>query len=317
MKLWSGAPASATIFVDQNGVAPYDASTIATADGHNTSFTYPVSTPVTVGEVTVPAGYTATIACGRDPRSPIPAARSRSPLRLPAATLTCTVTNIIVPALDRPRRQALGRGARLGDDLRRPGRSGAVRRVDNRDRRRGQRLVRLCGLDARQRRRDDRSDRLHGDDRLRPGGPAGLHGRPVPGHAPARRGRHAHLHDHEHAADLDRARGQGVGRRARLDDDLRRSERCRAVRRRDGRDRDGDNASFDYPVSTPVTVGERRFRPATRRRSPAARTRPAALHGRPVPGHRSGRRRRHAHLHDHEHAADLDRARRQALGRHA
>ena len=30
---WDGPPASATIFVDQDGVAPFNASTVATADG--------------------------------------------------------------------------------------------------------------------------------------------------------------------------------------------------------------------------------------------------------------------------------------------
>ena len=56
IKNWSGTPTSATIFVDENGVAPFDASTVATADGDNASFTYPVSTPAFVGETAVPTG---------------------------------------------------------------------------------------------------------------------------------------------------------------------------------------------------------------------------------------------------------------------
>ena len=65
VKNWVGAPASATIFVDQNGTAPYDASTVATASGASASFDYPVSTSVRVGETTVPTGYSATIDCGQ------------------------------------------------------------------------------------------------------------------------------------------------------------------------------------------------------------------------------------------------------------
>ena len=65
VKHWVGVPGSATIFVDQNGTAPYDASTVATASGVSASFDYPVSTPVRVGEMTVPTGYTATIDCGQ------------------------------------------------------------------------------------------------------------------------------------------------------------------------------------------------------------------------------------------------------------
>ena len=93
MKQWDGAPASATIFVDQDGVAPYDAETIATADGDSASFDYPVSTPVNVGEQTVPAGYTATIDCGQGPQ---PYTGGAFPVTAPAdegATLTCTITN--------------------------------------------------------------------------------------------------------------------------------------------------------------------------------------------------------------------------------
>ena len=93
-KQWDGAPSSTTIFVDQNGVAPFDASTVATADGHNTSFDYLPGTAVFVGETTpVPAGYAATIQCG----TALPQPYSGGPFAVtapgPGATLTCTITN--------------------------------------------------------------------------------------------------------------------------------------------------------------------------------------------------------------------------------
>ena len=98
IKNWSGTPTSATIFVDQNGVAPFDASTVATADGHNTFFTYPVSTPAFVGETAVPAGFTATIQCGA--AAPQPYAGGAFAVTSPATngdTLTCTISNNIIP----------------------------------------------------------------------------------------------------------------------------------------------------------------------------------------------------------------------------
>ena len=64
VKNWVGTPASATIFVDATGAAPFDASSAAPVSGASASFDYPVSTGVTVGEVVVPAGYSATIDCG-------------------------------------------------------------------------------------------------------------------------------------------------------------------------------------------------------------------------------------------------------------
>ena len=98
VKQWSGPPASATIFVDQDGVAPFDASTVATGNGDNTSFDYPVSTSATVGEVALPAGYTATIACGQNPPQPYTGGPfSVTSPAIDKATLTCTITNIIVP----------------------------------------------------------------------------------------------------------------------------------------------------------------------------------------------------------------------------
>jgi uncharacterized repeat protein (TIGR01451 family) len=97
VKNWAGAPSSATIFVDQDGVAPFDASTVATASGDNAAFDYPVSTPVTVGEVAVPGGYTATIDCGAGPQPYSGGPFAVTAPAIEGATLTCTITNIEPP----------------------------------------------------------------------------------------------------------------------------------------------------------------------------------------------------------------------------
>ena len=64
VKEWLGPASSATIFVDQNGTDPFDASRVATANGDSTSFDYPLSSGAFVGETAVPTNYTATIQCG-------------------------------------------------------------------------------------------------------------------------------------------------------------------------------------------------------------------------------------------------------------
>ncbi|HEY6416902.1 MAG TPA: putative Ig domain-containing protein, partial [Acidimicrobiales bacterium] len=64
MKRWVGTPSTTTIFVDQDGRAPFDAAVRADSEGDATHFAYPLSTRVTVGEVQVPPRYTATINCG-------------------------------------------------------------------------------------------------------------------------------------------------------------------------------------------------------------------------------------------------------------
>ena len=46
VKHWVGAPAATTIFVDQNGAAPFDAQVVNPAHGASASFVYPVSTGV-------------------------------------------------------------------------------------------------------------------------------------------------------------------------------------------------------------------------------------------------------------------------------
>lgn len=96
VKAWVGAPSTTTIFVDADGHAPYDASVVADTNGATTSFKYPVSTSVTVGEVTVPSGYTATIDCGHG-------AQYSKPIRVTApatagATLGCQIVNTKTPA---------------------------------------------------------------------------------------------------------------------------------------------------------------------------------------------------------------------------
>src|SRR4029077_8896235 len=95
VKQWVGATSEAEIFVDANGTAPYDASTVATANGASTFFRYPISTPVTVGETALPQGYAATIQCG-----PAQARQAYDggpfPVAAPAvhgAVVTCTITN--------------------------------------------------------------------------------------------------------------------------------------------------------------------------------------------------------------------------------
>ena len=85
VKNWVGTPSSATIFVDATGAAPFDASTVATATGDSAVATYPLSTPVTVGETVVPTGYAATIRCGEGPTSRSPVHRFRSPRLASAA----------------------------------------------------------------------------------------------------------------------------------------------------------------------------------------------------------------------------------------
>src|SRR5215208_1969523 len=98
VKNWAGAPATVTIFVDADGAAPFDAQTAAPADGDTASFDYSVSTPVTVGELAVTLGYTATIQCGGGPAQPY----SGGPLAVtsPATageTLTCTINDTAIP----------------------------------------------------------------------------------------------------------------------------------------------------------------------------------------------------------------------------
>jgi uncharacterized repeat protein (TIGR01451 family) len=97
VKTWVGAPSPTTIFVDANGQAPYDASVVADTNGATTSFTYPVSTSVTVGETTVPTGYTATIDCGQGAQTYSAPITVNAPATA-GATLVCRIVNTANPA---------------------------------------------------------------------------------------------------------------------------------------------------------------------------------------------------------------------------
>ena len=97
VKTWVGTPSTTTIFVDANGQAPYDASVVADTNGATTSFTYPVSTSVTVGETTVPTGFTATIDCGQGAQ-PYSAPITVNAPATGGAILACRIVNTANPA---------------------------------------------------------------------------------------------------------------------------------------------------------------------------------------------------------------------------
>ncbi len=106
VKQWVGPASSATIFVDQNGTAPFDASRVATANGDSVSFDYPLSTGAFVGETAVPTNYTATIQCGIT--APAPYTGGPFAVTAPAtagAVLICTIKNSIIPATVRVEKQ--------------------------------------------------------------------------------------------------------------------------------------------------------------------------------------------------------------------
>ena len=93
VKRWVRGPSVTTIFVDRDGLPPFDASVRADSTGDGTHLVVPVSTVVRVGEVRVPTGYTATINCGAGRRiyhgGPFPVT---SPATA-GATRTCTIVN--------------------------------------------------------------------------------------------------------------------------------------------------------------------------------------------------------------------------------
>ena len=93
VKTWLRGAGTTTVFVDATGQAPYDAVTIADSNGDQAASTHPVGTPVRVGEIRVPARYTATINCGqgRRPYTGGPFAVT-SPAQA-GVTLTCTIVN--------------------------------------------------------------------------------------------------------------------------------------------------------------------------------------------------------------------------------
>jgi len=98
VKTWVGPPSTTTIFVDANGQAPFDASVVANTNGATTSFSYPVSTSVVVGETTVPTGYTATIDCGQGAQTYSAPITVNAPATA-GATLVCTIVNTKIPTL--------------------------------------------------------------------------------------------------------------------------------------------------------------------------------------------------------------------------
>jgi len=98
VKTWVGTPSTTTIFVDANGQAPFDASVVADTSGATTSFSYPLSTSVFVGETTVPAGYTATIDCGQGAQ-PYSAPIMVNAPATAGATLVCRIVNTQNPTL--------------------------------------------------------------------------------------------------------------------------------------------------------------------------------------------------------------------------
>ena len=103
VKTWVGTPSTTTIFVDANGQAPYDASVVADTNGATASFTYPVSTPVTVGETPVPTGFTATIDCGQGAQTYSAPITVNAPATA-GATLVCRIVNTANPAPPPPPR---------------------------------------------------------------------------------------------------------------------------------------------------------------------------------------------------------------------
>ncbi len=238
-------------------LAPYDASKVATAAGRA-----PRSTTRSR-----PRSRSARQRCPPATRRRSTAAAARShtaagpfPVTSPAedgATLTCTITNKQT-ALDRASGEAVGRHAVVGDDLRRPrtacapfdastvatasGDSASFTYPVSTPVTVGEVAV-PAGYEA----------TIH----CGTGGPQPYTGGPFPVTSPAADGATHHLHDHEHAGDLVRARGQEVGRRA---VDRRRSSSTPTAWRRStpprSRPTTGASASFTYPLSTPVTVGE-------------------------------------------------------------
>ena len=98
VKTWVGTPSTTTIFVDANGQAPFDASVVADTSGATTSFSYPLSTSVFVGETAVPAGYTATIDCGQGAQAYSAPITVNAPATA-GATLVCRLVNTQNPRL--------------------------------------------------------------------------------------------------------------------------------------------------------------------------------------------------------------------------
>ncbi len=320
VKQWSGAPSTATIFVDRDGVAPFDASTVATANGDNASFDYPVSTSVTVGEVTLPVGYTATIDCGAGPQPYTGGPFAVTSPAVGGATLTCTITNIIVPpppvstvrvvkqwvGAPRARRRssstedgvapfdastvatANGDNASFDYPLSTPVTVGEVALPA------GYSATIDCGQ-----------------------GPQPYTGGPFPVIAPATDGATltctiTNTQLFSTVRVVKHWEGTPASATIFVDQDGAAPFDASTVATADG-----DTTSFDYPLSTPVTVGEVAVPAGYRATIHCGRTReaPQPYAGGPFPIAAPRHGRRHHHLHDHQHPAALDRAGRQAMGR--
>ena len=146
-KQWDGAPASTTIFVDQDGVTPFDASVVADSDGDNTSFDYLPGTAVFVGETTPGAGRVR----GHDPvRHRDAAALQGGPFAVtapgPGATLTCTITNTQQLSTVRVVKQWDGDPSSTTIFVDQDG-AGSVPGLHGRDRERRHHVLRLPGRD--------------------------------------------------------------------------------------------------------------------------------------------------------------------------
>ena len=140
IKNYVGAPSSTTIFVDQNGTAPFDASTTATASGASASFSYPLSTSVNVGDNPCPSGLYGNdrLRAGLLSRTQAVASSVTAPAVDGASAHVHDHEHIYSSAycaLDSAGGQELRRRLVADDDIRRPERRGAIRRVERQPRR--------------------------------------------------------------------------------------------------------------------------------------------------------------------------------------
>ena len=218
---------------------------------------YPVGTPATVGEVDVPAGYSASIHCGATLELPQPysggpfpvtsptEAEPRSPAR--SSTGSCArpcESSRNGPERPRRRRSSSTRtGWRPTTPPRSRPRAASVPPLRTRSRPRS--------LSARPQCRPDSRATIDCG-----AGPQAYTGGPFPVTSPADPRSHADVHDHQHASD-DRAHHQewagDVPPRRRSSSTAGpglRSTSPRSPRRTD------ESVSFDYPPSTQATIGE-------------------------------------------------------------
>ena len=298
VKAWIGDPASATIFVDQNGAAPFDASTVATATRDSASFVYPVNTPVTVGEVEVPAGYSASIHCG--PTLELPQPYNGGPFPVTSRSKVDDgrlYDHQHAAALDRAHGQGMGWRCFLGDALRR--REGDIAYDAST-------VATACGQDASfsTRSRHGRGRRGPGAARFTAaidcgGGPHAYAGGPFPVASPAVDSATVACTITNTPVTTVRVLKEwgGAARSATIfvDDVGRAPLDVASVTTADRH-----SVSFDYPPSNQVTIGEIRVPRATCHRQLRHRpARPPPLPGKPVHRHYAERPRRSPHVHGH------------------